>query len=39
MARIESGAVVVPGAAILLGKKPTGEQYEGSTTRGEALCK
>jgi hypothetical protein len=39
MAGIEIGAVVVPGAAILLGKKPTGEQYEGSTTRGEALCK
>jgi len=39
MAGTESGALVVPGTASLWGRKPTGEQYEGSTTRDEALCK
>ena len=35
MAETESGVLVVPCAAILWGKKPTGEQSEGRTMRGE----
>lgn len=37
MAGTESGALVVPGAAGLWGRKHTGEQYEGSTTRRGTL--